>query len=80
MKECSDMNFKDKARLKCLLLGINGKDVDIFKDCNLDKNMHKVSLHSKSIKLRILKGALIGHYQKINMVILMKVIQKLEFI
>jgi hypothetical protein len=39
----------DKAKLKKLLRQINGKDVDIFKNINLDNNQNKIALISKSI-------------------------------
>lgn len=33
--------------------GINGKDIDIFKDINLDMNNNKCNLHKKLIDKRI---------------------------
>ena len=37
-----NLTFKDKIKLRKLMRQINGKDIDIFKNINLDNNKNKI--------------------------------------
>jgi len=59
---------------------MNGKNIDLFKDCNLDANVNKLTLYSKSIKNDIKRNLLIRHHGNLNMCISMKAVRKLEYV
>ena len=59
---------------------MNGKNTDLFKDTNLEGNLHKITLNSKKIKNDIGRNLLIKHHGNLNICIRFKAIKKLEYI
>ena len=45
--------------MRVLIEKLNGKNIDLFKDCNLEKNQNKLLVHSKNIKNDIDRNLLI---------------------
>ena len=79
-EDIDGLTFEDRININKLLNHINGKEVDIFKNVNLDNNKNKILLHSKAIKHRIKRNLYQKHYNNINLVINSKGVSKLIFI
>ena len=75
-----NLTFKDKIKLRKLMRQINGKDIDIFKNINLDNNKNKIQLMSKSIQVRLKRSLYQNHYSNINLLINFKVVKNIGWI
>ena len=76
----SGLDFEDRSKLRKLLRQINGKDIDIFKNVNLDNNKNRIHLHAKSIQLRLKRGLFQNHYSNLNLVLNFRAVNKINFI
>ena len=74
------LSLPQRVRLKMLFTQMNGQNIDLFKDSNLENNLHKLTLHSKLIKNDIKRNLLIKHHGNLNICIRFKAVKKIEYI